>query len=393
MQKNSSFDVIIIGAGAAGLMCAQLTGARHKRVLILDHSDKLAEKIRISGGGRCNFTNLQASPECYISQNKHFINSALSRYTPWHFCELLNQHQLSYHEKTLGQLFCNQKSQAIIDLLDFLCQQAQVIRLMSTKIFDIEKTTRGFKLETSQGTFLSEALVIATGGLSIPQIGASSFGYQIARQFDHNIITTAPALVPLCLDKPQLDQLKDLAGVSFFSRVSNEKINFSEHSLFTHRGLSGPAILQISSYWQAGEAIEINLLPEESIFTIIQAQRSSNKLLSNFLGGYLPQRLATSLTKLLGFDPIISQLNKKQLTQISQLIHSFSIHPCGSEGYKKAEVTRGGVDTRQLNSKTMMSNQIEGLYFIGEVVDVTGWLGGYNFQWAWSSAHAVATSF
>lgn len=392
-MQSPNFDVIIIGAGAAGLMCAQFAAAKGLRTLILDHSSRLAEKIRISGGGRCNFTNLNASPANYISNNPHFATSALSRYTPQHFCELLDWHGISYHEKTLGQLFCDDKSQAIIDLLDHLCQENHVQRKMNTSVLKIDKTLAGFELSTTQGTFNCSKLVIATGGLAIPQIGATGFGYQIAQQFDLKVIPTAPALVPLTITPQDLPNYTQLAGISFLSETSLGKVKFVENSLFTHRGLSGPAILQISSYWNPGNKIAINLLPSQNIIEQIQLQRSSNKLLSNFLSNYFSQKLAHCLCDLLRFDPPLSQLSKAQLSAIEQLIHHFQICPSGSEGYKKAEVTRGGVDTNELNSKDLQSKHIAGLYFIGEVVDVTGWLGGYNFQWAWSSAYAAASNF
>ena len=392
-MQTPNFDVIIIGAGAAGLMCAQFAAAKGLRTLILDHSSRLAEKIRISGGGRCNFTNLNASPANYISNNPHFATSALSRYTPQHFCELLDWHGISYHEKTLGQLFCDDKSQAIIDLLDHLCQENHVQRKMNTSVLKIDKTTTGFELSTTQGSFNCAKLVIATGGLAIPQIGATGFGYQIAQQFNLNVIPTAPALVPLTIAPQDLPNYTQLAGISFLSETSLGKIKFIENSLFTHRGLSGPAILQISSYWNPGNKININLLPSQNIIELIQHQRSSNKLLSNFLSNYFSQKLSHSLCDLLRFDPPLSQLSKTQLSAIEKLIHNFQICPSGSEGYKKAEVTRGGVDTNELNSKDLQSKHVAGLYFIGEVVDVTGWLGGYNFQWAWSSAYAAASNF
>lgn len=392
-MQTTNFDVIIIGAGAAGLMCAQIAAANNCRTLVIEHSRRLAEKIRISGGGRCNFTNLNTKPECYISNNPHFATSALSRYTPQHFCELLDWHGISYHEKTLGQLFCNDKSQAIIDLLDHLCNENNVQRKMGTSVLKIDKTALGFELDTTQGRFTCSKLVIATGGLAIPQIGATGFGYQIAQQFEINVLPTAPALVPLTIAPQDLPDYTQLAGISFLSETSLGKIKFIENSLFTHRGLSGPAILQISSYWNPGNKITLNLLPNQDITAQIMLQRSSNKLLSNFLANYFSQKLAQSICNLLKFDTSLSQLSKAQVTAIDQLIHKFQICPSGSEGYKKAEVTRGGVDTNELNSKNMQSKKINGLYFIGEVVDVTGWLGGYNFQWAWASAYAAASNF
>lgn len=392
-MQNKQFDVIIVGAGAAGLMCAQIAASRNHKVLVLDHSHKLAEKIRISGGGRCNFTNLNVKPECYISQNKHYPTSALSRYRPEHFTELLDSYNITYHEKTLGQLFCDESSQTIIDLLDYLCREHQVTRLMQTTIYALEREPTGFICDTSRGKFKAEKLVIATGGLSIPASGASGFGYSIAKQFGLELVQTSPALVPLTLSPQLLTAFKPLAGVSFLSSAQIGKINFLENSLFTHRGLSGPAILQISSYWDVGVNLKLDLLPLNHIDQEILEYKHSNKLLSNFLSGYFSQRLANNLCKILGYDKALAQLSHAQIESLRQLIHEFNLTPSGTAGYKKAEVTRGGVDTTCLNSKSMMASSQTGLYFIGEVVDVTGWLGGYNFQWAWASAHAAATSF
>ncbi len=374
-------------------MCAQLSANRGQKVLLIDHSEKLAEKIRISGGGRCNFTNLNTSPERYISHNQHFAASALARYTPQHFCELLDWYNISYHEKTLGQLFCDQKSQAIIDLLDHLGTENNVIRKMGTSISSIEHSNFGFKINTTKGNFASEKLVISTGGLAIPQIGATGFGYQIAKQFSMNVLPTFPALVPLTIAPQDLPNFQELAGISFFGETLVNNTRFQEMCLFTHRGMSGPAILQISSYWNPGDKITFDLLPAQKIKDILVNQRQSTKLLSTFFSNFFSQKFANYLCQLLGFDRKLSQLSNAQINAIENLIHRFQICPSGSEGYKKAEVTRGGVDTSELNQKTMMSRKIEGLYFIGEVVDVTGWLGGYNFQWAWSSAYAAATSF
>lgn len=392
-MKKNQFDVIIIGAGAAGLMCAQMAGMLGESVLILDHSKKLAEKIRISGGGRCNFTNLNTNPNCYISQNIHYVKSALSRYTPFHFMELLDYHNITYHEKTLGQMFCDDSSQAIIDLLDQLCRENNVIRKMDTQIIHIDKISNLFTITTKDNVYSSEKLVIATGGLSIPQTGATGFGYDIAQKFGLDIVATMPALVPLTLDPIDLNHLKHLAGISFDSKSSIGKTLFRENSLFTHRGLSGPAILQISSYWNPGQKINLNMLPSINIINLIDEHKKSNMQLSTLFSKFLSERMANSLVEILGFNGPISQLSKQKITQINQLIHDYAFIPSGTEGYKKAEVTKGGVATHELNSKTMMSNQIDGLYFIGEVVDVTGWLGGYNFQWAWSSAYAAAQSF
>lgn len=374
-------------------MCAQLSGAKNLKTLIIEHSSNLAEKIRISGGGRCNFTNLNVHPDRYISANPAFTRSALSRYKPEDFCELLDNHNISYHEKTLGQLFCDNSSEDIINLLDKLCRQNKVKRLMETMVKQIKQIEGQFIIETSRNKFSSQKLVIATGGLSIPQIGASGFGYEVAGQFGIKTIPTTPALVPLTLQPKDLQHLSPLAGISFMGEASIKKTTFRENCLITHRGLSGPVILQISSYWHPGETIRINLLPDISIADEITAQRSSNRQLSNFLHDYFSGRLAESLCKILGFDKKLSQLSNQDIRQLVELIHNFKIIPSGTTGYKKAEVTRGGIDTKELDSKTMMAKKVENLYFIGEVVDVTGWLGGYNFHWAWASAAAAASSF
>ena len=386
---TNKYDVIIIGAGAAGLMCAYTAGMRHKKVLLLDHSNKLADKIRISGGGRCNFTNIYTRPECYLSDNPHFCISALSRYTPAHFCNLLDKSNIAYHEKTLGQLFCDNSAQDIINMLDLLCISNQVKRLMGVLVLDIQKSGNGFILETNKGQFCSESLVIASGGLALPQVGASGFGYNIAKQFGLQVIEPKPALVPLALDPLDLAHFKELSGTSFWSNTQIKDASFQENTLLTHRGLSGPAILQISSYWNPGTAIAIDMLPQQQIDNLITESRSSIKLLSNFLHQYFPARLADSLCKIMGINKQLCQLSNKEINTIAQFIHNLNLKPTGTLGFKKAEVTKGGVDTQELSSKSMQANAVEGLYFIGEVVDVTGWLGGYNFQWAWASGHAA----
>lgn len=391
-MSQNHYDVIIIGAGAAGLMCAQLSGAKGLKTLLIDHSSRLGEKIRISGGGRCNFTNLNAHPDKYLSQNPNFTRSALARYQPTDFCQLLDKHDISYHEKTLGQLFCDNSAEDIINLLDKLCRQHKVKRIMETTILQVTQLASAYTIITSRGEFSTAKLVIATGGLSIPQIGASAFGYEIAKQFAINIIPPTPALVPLTLQPEDLQHFSPLAGISFDGEVSVNKVSFRENCLFTHRGLSGPAILQISSYWHPGEPIRLNLLPDLAINEELAGVRSSNKQLSNFLRGYFSGRLADSLCRILGHDKSLSQLSKVDIRNLTELVHNFRVIPSGTTGYKKAEVTRGGVDTRELDSKTMMAKNVANLYFIGEVVDVTGQLGGYNFHWAWASAHAAAES-
>jgi predicted Rossmann fold flavoprotein len=367
-MMKSQYDSVIIGAGAAGLMCAMQVGSKGKKVLLLDHAQKLAEKIRISGGGKCNFTNTYTGPDNFISNNPHFCISALSRYTPNHFTELLSKYNISYHEKTLGQLFCDNSSEDIINLLDYLCESNNVIRKMDVNVEHIDKTLSGFKISSTIGQFNSETLVIATGGLSIPQIGASGFGYNIAKNFDLSIIDTKPALVPFALDPEQLKYFAPLSGNSFFSETATNVISFRENTLITHRGLSGPAILQISSYWDGKEAIIINMLPDLDIEELINESRNSNKLLPNFLSSFFSERLANKICIMLNIIKPLSQLTNKEVLEIKNFIHNFSIKPSGTLGYKKSEVTRGGVDTNELSSKTMMANKVEGLFFIGEVV-------------------------
>lgn len=389
---TKKYDTVIIGAGAAGLMCAYNLGLRSKTVLLIDHSNKLAEKIRISGGGRCNFTNIYTKPSSYISKNPHFCISPLSRYTPNHFCELLDLNNISYHEKTLGQLFCDNSATDIINLLDFLCNSVGVIRKMSVNVKKVDESSTGFSIFSNQGDFESETLVIAAGGLAMPQVGATGFGYNVAKDFGINVIKPEPALVPLAINSNDLVNFTDLSGISFSSTVVTANISFTESTLLTHRGLSGPAILQASSYWKSGTNIHINMLPNENIIELINQNKNSNKLLSNFLQQYLSERLANSLCKIIGINKQICQLSNKEISNIYDFIHELSLKPTGTLGYKKSEVTKGGIDTKMLSSKTMESTTVSGLYFIGEVVDVTGWLGGYNFQWAWASAFACSNS-
>lgn len=387
------YDNVIIGAGAAGLMCAYIAGTHHKKVLLIDHSRKLAEKIRISGGGRCNFTNIYTEPDKYISANPHFCISALSNYTPQHFTNLLDQYNITYHEKTLGQLFCDNSAEDIIRLLDYLCNTYKVVRKMEVKILNVAQIPGGFEISTNGiGTIHTETLVIATGGLSIPQIGASAFGYNLARDFGLNIINTKPALVPLALDPEQLQYFGPLSGTSFFSQTKINKNSFLENTLITHRGLSGPAILQISSYFNGSETLEIDMLPNDDITELISENRSSNKLLNNFLSNFFSEQIADNLCKIMQLNKPLCQLSNKEIHQVNGLIHKFAVIPSGTLGYKKAEVTKGGIDCTELSSKTMMSRKVDGLFFIGEVVDVTGWLGGYNFQWAWASAFAAGNN-
>lgn len=389
------FDAVIIGAGAAGMFCAAQAGQRGLRVLLLDNGKKAGRKILMSGGGRCNFTNMYAEPAAYLSHNPHFCKSALARYTQWDFISLVNSHRIAYHEKTLGQLFCDDSAQQIVDMLVTECERANVTLRLRSEVTSVEKSDGQFTVQLSNGTaFQSASLVVACGGLSMPGLGATPFGYQLAAQFGINVLPTRAALVPFTLHKPLLEQLQTLSGVSVPTVVTAENgVTFRENILFTHRGLSGPAILQISSYWQAGEFVTINLLPDRDLTQLINDERTAhpNQSLKNTLAQWLPKRLVECLQALGQLpDVTLKQLNSAQQTQIEQSLQEWRVQPNGTEGYRTAEVTIGGVDTRTLSSKTMEASTVPGLYFIGEVVDVTGWLGGYNFQWAWSSAWACA---
>jgi predicted Rossmann fold flavoprotein len=391
-------EVVVIGAGAAGMMCAIEAGKRGRSVILLDHASKLAEKIRISGGGRCNFTNLYTKPENFLSHNPHFCRSALARFTPQNFVALVEKHGIRYHEKKLGQLFCDGSSQQIIDLLRYECDAAGVEWQMPCRVTNTSRIDAaiapagGFMLETDRGAVTTHSLVIATGGLSIPQIGASPFGYGIAAQFDITITPLRPALVPLIFAPEQFSSFSELPGVAIDAMVSCNAACFRENLLLTHRGLSGPAILQVSSYWQPGVPIHINLLPDLDAAAWLFAHRHSPLLLFNLLAQYLPRRFAQAWCEaVVQSQPArpINQYSETELKQIAVELHNWEVTPSGTAGYKKAEVTRGGVDTRELSSKTMEAKKIPGLYFIGEVVDVTGHLGGFNFQWAWASGYAA----
>ncbi|MBE5204635.1 NAD(P)/FAD-dependent oxidoreductase [Pectobacterium quasiaquaticum] len=389
------FDAVIIGAGAAGMFCAAQAGQRGLRVLLLDNGKKAGRKILMSGGGRCNFTNMYAEPAAYLSHNPHFCKSALARYTQWDFISLVNSHRIAYHEKTLGQLFCDDSAQQIVDMLVTECERANVTLRLRSEVTSVEKSDDRFTVQLSNGTaFQSASLVVACGGLSMPGLGATPFGYQLAAQFGINVLPTRAALVPFTLHKPLLEQLQTLSGVSVPTVITAENgVTFRENILFTHRGLSGPAILQISSYWQAGEFVTINLLPDRDLTQLINDERAThpNQSLKNTLAQWLPKRLVECLQALGQLpDVTLKQLNSAQQMQIEQSLQQWRVQPNGTEGYRTAEVTLGGVDTRALSSKTMEASAVPGLYFIGEVVDVTGWLGGYNFQWAWSSAWACA---
>ncbi len=383
-----SADVVIIGAGAAGMMCAIAAGKRGRRVALLDHADKLGEKIRISGGGRCNFTNIGTRPENFLSANPDFCRSALARYTPRDFIALVEQHGIAWHEKKLGQLFCDGSSQQIIDLLKTECDAAHVQWCMPAKVTSIEKK-HFFETTTDRGNFASAAVVIASGGLSIPQIGASAFGYRIAEQFGLAVTPLRPALVGLTFAPDTLAQFVDLSGISVDAVVRCSGASFRENLLVTHRGLSGPAILQISSYWRQGLDLSIDLMPDQDTAEILGSAHTAEKLLANVLGEFLPQRFALRWVESNFANHPVKRFNAPQLREIAERLHDWRIRPSGTVGYKKAEVTLGGVDTRELSSKTMEARNAPGLYFIGEVVDVTGHLGGYNFQWAWASGHAA----
>jgi len=387
-NSASNVDVLIIGAGAAGMMCAIEAAHRGRSVLLLDHSENTAEKIRISGGGRCNFTNMNAKPENYLSHNPHFCRSALARYTPQHFIALLQKHGIGYHEKTLGQLFCDDGSEAIIGMLKNECDAAGVRWCMPCEIGEIKREKK-FHVSTSRGEFDAVSLVIATGGLSIPKIGATPFGYHVAEQFGIPMTRLKPGLVPLSFAPEGWKPYADLTGVSLDAVVSYGKQSFRENLLFTHRGLSGPAILQISSYWEPGQPLHINLLPDNDMAELFARQRGSRMLLSNFLAQYLPRRFADVWCVQFAENKPLNQYADKEFATLAARLHDWQIIPSGTLGYAKAEVTCGGVDTRALSSKTMECNEVPGLYFIGEVVDVTGQLGGYNFQWAWSSGYAA----
>lgn len=382
------WDVIVVGAGAAGMMCAAVAGQRGRKVLVLEAAQAPGEKIRISGGGRCNFTNLHATPAQFLSANPSFCISALSRYTQHDFIDLVRRHRIGWHEKTLGQLFCDGSSGQIIDMLLTEMRQAGAQLRLNAKIQYVEKTCDGFTLQLSSGEVLScGALVVATGGKSIPKMGATDFGYRLADQFGVRVTETRPALVPLTFAGELIEQLAPLAGVAAPAKVSCGRIAFDEALLFTHRGLSGPAILQISSYWREGDEILIDILPGTNALEALRAARHENGKQSphTFLASLLPRRLAKAIAGTPDYDGALGGLPDAKLRKLADQINAWRILPSGTEGYRTAEVTLGGVDTNDLDSKTMQARAVPGLYFIGEVVDVTGWLGGYNFQWAWSS--------
>nr|WP_265414475.1 NAD(P)/FAD-dependent oxidoreductase [Escherichia coli] len=376
------------------MFCSALAGQAGRRVLLIDNGKKPGRKILMSGGGRCNFTNLYVGPGAYLSQNPHFCKSALARFTQWDFIDLVNKHGIAWHEKTLGQLFCDDSAQQIVDMLVDECEKGNVAFRLRSEVLSVAKDDTGFTLELNGMTVGCEKLVIATGGLSMPGLGASPFGYKIAEQFGLNVLPTRAGLVPFTLHKPLLEELQVLAGVAVPSVITAENGTvFRENLLFTHRGLSGPAVLQISSYWQPGEFVSINLLPDVDLETFLNEQRNAhpNQSLKNTLAVHLPKRLVERLQQL-GQIPDVSlkQLNVRDQQTLISTLTDWRVQPNGTEGYRTAEVTLGGVDTNELSSRTMEARKVLGLYFIGEVMDVTGWLGGYNFQWAWSSAWACA---
>ncbi len=392
MQNHSlknTRDVIIIGGGAAGLFCAIHAGQRRRRVLLIEHNANIGKKILISGGGRCNFTNLYTTDKNFLSANPYFCKSALARFTPQDFIALVEKHRIAYHEKKLGQLFCDGSAQQIINMLMDEGRATGVEIRSGCRVSKVEKQANSFLVETGQGNFECESLVIATGGLSIPKIGASDFGYRVAREFGLPIQTTRPALVPFTFAPQKLEALKALSGVSVDARVSCQDAEFRENILITHRGLSGPAVLQISSYWKSGDTISMNLLPDLDAEAFLFDARASDTHLANLLSDHLPRRFAHTWCEMFAPSRALKNYSNDELKVIAHRLTHWQLAPDGTEGYKKAEVTAGGVDTDELSSKTMEARKVAGLYFIGEVVDVTGHLGGYNFQWAWASGFAA----
>ncbi len=385
------FDVIIIGAGAAGLMCGVEAGKRGRRVLLIDLAKNVGEKIRISGGGRCNFTNLNISADNFLSNNPAFFISALKRFTQHDFIALVEKNNIAYHQKTLGQLFCDGSARQIIDMLLMGCSENKVEIILETAVNNIRKIADHFELDTSQGSFECESVVVATGGLSIPKMGATDFGYRIAKNFGLKIIEPTPALVPFTFDNDMLEQTKSLAGVSVMARTILGKRKFDESLLFTHKGLSGPVILQISSYWKKGDEITINLAPKTNVFLLLQEEKNNKpkQEIQTVLAMILPKSLASYILEQNNCSGLLASISNQKLKEIANFINDWKITPSGTEGFAKAEVTMGGIDTDEISSKTFECKKIANLYFIGEVLDVTGHLGGYNFQWAWSSGHAA----
>jgi len=395
MAAPKSFDVVILGCGAAGMMAAIEAGKRGRSVLIVDHAASPGEKIRISGGGRCNFTNtfatVKAGRDRFLSSNPRFALSALSRYTPEHFIALVRAYNIAFHEKALGQLFCNGPATQIVTMMRDEMAKAGVTVALSTTVERLEKSESGFSLELSSGSFRAKSVIVATGGKSIPKMGATGFGYTLATQFGLKTTETRPALVPLTFAEQVLEPMKELSGIAVDAVVSHKKVGFAEALLFTHRGLSGPSILQISSYWREGDSISVDLLPEFDLPGFLREARSKTPKLAlkTVLGQHLPKRLAQFMGEEIGLTQKIGDLSDTKLAFAADTIQRWTVKPVGSEGYRTAEVTLGGVDTRELDAKTMEARSVPGLYFVGEVVDVTGWLGGYNFQWAWASGWAA----
>lgn len=385
MALSDKFDVIIIGAGAAGLMCAIEAGKRGRKVLVIERADKPGKKILISGGGRCNFTNLNVSSENFVSSNPHFCKSALARYTPKDFISLVEKYGIKYHEKKLGQLFCNGSAKEILQMLLDECSSAGVEIILNCTVSEIIKQNN-FAVKTTIGNFSCESLVIASGGISIPQMGATDFGYKIAKQFGLKITKTVPGLVPFVLND---ESLSGLSGLSIDSNVSCNNTRFRENILFTHKGFSGPAILQISNYWNKGDKVIIDLLPGIDISVVLSENKPNKTELVNVLAKFFPKRFAEKWCELNYPSKPVNRLSDKEIELISNKLHNWEIIPKETEGFGKAEVTKGGIDTNELSGKTMETKKVPGMYFIGEVVDVTGWLGGYNFQWAWASGYAA----
>jgi predicted Rossmann fold flavoprotein len=391
---SHSHDVLVIGGGAAGLMCALTAGQRGLRVLVVEHANRVGKKILMSGGGRCNFTNTGTTPANYLSGNPHFCKSALARYTPLDFIGMVERHGIAYHEKELGQLFCDDSSKQIVKMLLDECEAVGVRIETSCSVEHVQRTDEGFRLRTTRGSLSAPSLVVACGGLSIPSMGASGFGYELARQFGHTVLPTRAGLVPLTLTGKHQEHLQDLSGVALPVEATCNGQSFRNFMLITHRGVSGPSILQISSYWQPGDDLRLDLLPGADALQLLREQQASRPAaeLKTVFSDLLPRRFAQRLCELWLPNKPMKQFNEPQLREIAAQLQSWPLIASGTEGYRTAEVTLGGVDTDELSSSTMQSKKVPGLYFIGEVVDVTGWLGGYNFQWAWASGHAAGNA-
>ena len=394
MTAAATADVIVIGGGAAGLMCARVAGQRGRRVRVIEHANRCGKKILMSGGGRCNFTNTGTTAGNFISANPHFCKSALARYTPQHFIEMVERHGIAYHEKELGQLFCDESSKLIVKMLLDECADAGVRIDTGCSVERVEKIDEGFLVRSTLGELRAPSLVVATGGLSIPSMGATGFGYELARQFGHTVLPTRAGLVPLTLTGKHQEHLAGLSGVAFPVTAECNGREFSNFMLITHRGVSGPAVLQISSYWNVGDALHLDLLPQGDAFELLKDLRTRRSAaeLRNALGELFPKRFAERLCELWFPSRPMRQFNDPELRAMANQLQHWPLIANGTEGYRTAEVTLGGVDTEELSSSTMQSKRVPGLYFVGEVVDVTGWLGGYNFQWAWASGHAAGTA-